>query len=518
MTSAFYLIKYNLVKQVRSHVFLMIVVISILLGFLCVPGANDGYEIFYLGGVRGIYNSAWLGAMAAALPVILLWLPGFYLLRSQISEDRRMKIGQVIAATPTSKLRYIGGKFLSNLSVLAALDLLFTAAIIVMQLIRHESLHIALWQYIQPFLLLTVPYLCVLAALTVLFDTVPGLGGVMGNILIFIVWIALSSMSVAMPGNLFDLFGIGFILAAMMQGAKAYYPGLPDGGSFGYYKTNGVVSTFVWDGMAFEQGFLQSRLAWIGISLIIVLFSALIFDRFREKQKAGKTVKTKKAEAGKHNPNINGAFSLSPVKKSNGVNLLSLIKGELKLMLLGLPAWWYIFSATAMVLSFFVVMNEGLKWISFIMLLPMAIWSQMGCRDKFHSTDDLMASCCPAKYKWLATWVSGVLVSVLVSSGIIIHFVLAGESGYAAAWTTGAVFIPTMALALGSTAGNRKLFEAVYIALFYFGPINNMWKFDFLGVQTNNTFLYAAITGILLALGITVQILKDKRMVTFKMR
>lgn len=265
--------KYNLIRQTRGYKFLGLLAAAVFLGYLCVPGAADGYEIFYMGGVRGVYNSACLGAMAACLPVILLWLPGFYLLRSQISEDRRLKIGQIIAATPMSRLRYISGKVFGSFLVLMSLDVLFTAAVIVMQLIRGEVLQISLMGYLGPLLFITVPHMLVPATLTVLFDVTPGLSGAIGNILIFVIWVSLTTLSVAVPGNAMDLFGLGFLLDQMLNGAKSVFPFLPDTTSFGYYKMEGEIPTFHWSGVSWDTGFLTSRLLWVGLR------SCLLFCR-----------------------------------------------------------------------------------------------------------------------------------------------------------------------------------------------------------------------------------------------
>lgn len=187
------------------------------------PTGTAGYEVIYLGGVRGIYNSAWLGGVGSLLPAILLWLPGFYLLRSQISEDKRLKMGNIIAATPISRLGYIMGKTLANFLVLATLVLIFLTALIGMQLVRHENMQISLLQFVQPFLFLTVPYLFVLAALTVLFDVFPGIKGVFGNVVIFGVWITLLSTSTLVQDSKFDLLGIGTILKKWFRTHKHFF-------------------------------------------------------------------------------------------------------------------------------------------------------------------------------------------------------------------------------------------------------------------------------------------------------
>lgn len=62
LSAYFYLIKSNLKSQMRSYSFLLVIGISVFAGYACVPDAAAGYEIFYIGGVRGIYNSALLRA------------------------------------------------------------------------------------------------------------------------------------------------------------------------------------------------------------------------------------------------------------------------------------------------------------------------------------------------------------------------------------------------------------------------------------------------------------------------
>ncbi len=509
------LIKSNLIKQTRRSSFFLIIGIGIFLGFLCVPDTSAGYEIFYLGGVRGLYNSPWLGALGAVLPVILLWLPGFYLLRSQVTEDKELKVGQMIAASPVSKTRYIYGKFISNFSVLMALQFMFLAALMVMQLIRHESMSLSIIHYVMPMIYVTVPYLLVLAALTILFDVVPVLKGAFGNTIIFVLWIGLSSVSVANPGNRFDLFGIGVFLNSMLEGAKLYFPNLPDAASFGYYKAAVNLPTFVWSGMVWNKDFLSSRLIWVVAAFLITQVSVIVFNRFREPSR----VKKRNKSPGSIVKNtINQRFEaicvLSPIKRKGQVNLLQMVRGELRNMLSAHSIWWYLSALAVMVFTPLVTSGEALKWISLSMLLPMSVWSQMGNMEKACGTSDIIASSCSAYSKWLATWLAGVIVALLLSFGMFTRIAMLSEWNYLTPWLVGVIFLPTLALVLGSVSSNRRLFEAVFIALMYFGPINNMWKFDFMGLTSNNAALYMAITVVLLITGIAVQILREKRLIS----
>lgn len=504
MRTASYLVKHTLIKQTRSYSFALLLVISIFLAFLCVPAANAGYEIFYLGGVRGIYNSYWLGAIATMLPVILLWLPCFYLLRSQVSEDKRLNIGQVIAAAPVRKSHYIFGKFIANFFVLLAAHTVFTFAMMIMQLIHHESFSLNISAYLLPMMVITIPYLLFLAALTLIFDTAPGLKGAFGNVMIFVLWITLTTISVATPGSRFDLFGVGYVLKQMMQGALDVFPNLPEGGSFGYYPQNSSIPTFEWQGMQIDTAFMINRILWLVIILGLVILSTILFDRFKLKNQKAKmaTRNTPTAVPRKR------SLKLTQIKKRSTVNPLLLIKGELKLLLSGQKTWWYILSGIAIVLSSMVVVGEGLKWASLILLLPIGLLSQLGCREKAYNMDQLMTVTGPWLMKWIASFIAGLMITTLFSSGLLVRFILENEWTHVISWCIGGIFLTSLALFLGTLLGNRKAFEGLTIALFYFGPINNMGKLDFFGIQQSNAQLFIIVSLTLLLGSFVVNNLK----------
>ena len=61
------------------------------------------------------------------------------------------------------------------------------------------------------------------------------------------------------------------------------------------------------------------------------------------------------------------------------------------------------------------------------------------------------------------------------------RFAIAAEWGSLAALLAGGVFIPSMALACGTWSGGSKLFEVLYLLLWYIGPMNRIPPIDFLG-------------------------------------
>ena len=59
------------------------------------------------------------------------------------------------------------------------------------------------------------------------------------------------------------------------------------------------------------------------------------------------------------------------------------------------------------------------------------------------------------------------------------------EIGLKVGMVIGALFIPSLALALGIWSGSRKLFEVVYMLWWYAGPINQVDTLDFMGASSN---------------------------------
>ncbi len=100
-------------------------------------------------------------------------------------------------------------------------------------------------------------------------------------------------------------------------------------------------------------------------------------------------------------------------------------------------------------------------------------------------------------------WIAGLAITLLTGSGMIVRSVLGGETAHLAALLAGALFIPSLALALGTVSGTRKVFEIVYLLIWYIGPINGVVPLDFMGATAEATagtvpMAYLAITLVML--------------------
>jgi hypothetical protein len=98
---------------------------------VCAPGfithflerIGSGFFELRLGSYRGLLNAAWIGTLMALTLSFFLSLVGFYVVRGNVEQDRHTGVGQILAATPLTRLTYVFGKFASNVSVLLAMVL-----------------------------------------------------------------------------------------------------------------------------------------------------------------------------------------------------------------------------------------------------------------------------------------------------------------------------------------------------------------------------------------------------------
>jgi len=146
--------------------------------------------------------------------------------------------------------------------------------------------------------------------------------------------------------------------------------------------------------------------------------------------------------------------------------------------------WWWYAGAAGMLVGEIVSPDPNVRsgFLVAAWLWPIFLWSQMGCREASHATSALLFSSERSlSRQFPALWSAGVLVSLLTGAGVGIRLALAADWHSFAAWLAGALFIPSMALALGVWSGASKAFEAIYTVWWYVGPAHQMPGLDFMG-------------------------------------
>ena len=483
------MVKADFLERVRKYSFLVI-----LAGALYLAYAVAAEKVWVLVGdsYRGVYNSAWIGMLMAICCSTFLSLCGFYIVKNSVERDSTTRVGRILAATPMRKEFYTVAKTVSNFAVLACMVLVLMAAAVAMQWLRPEVRPISLWKLWSPFFLFALPAMFVTGSLALLFETLPVLRGGVGNVIYFFVWTF--GIAAGAQSSLDDPAGIRILEISTRQALEKMNPG--SGKNSGFSLTIGgehASRTFFWNGIEWTLHIVAWRLLWVAVGFGVALLASVFFHRF---DPARESIKGKKVKEKSKNTTVDdlsltvepaqpklGYAALTPLGPRGHSRFARLVLSELSLMVKGLRWWWYAVAAGLLVAEFVSPTpqaREGVLLAAWIW--PILLWSQMGCRESRYATQSLIFSAERVLYRQLAAlWTTGVVVALVTGAGTGLRLLVSLDWQAMAAWFAGALFIPSLALALGVWSGSSKLFEALYTVWWYVGPLHQLPSLDFVG-------------------------------------
>ena len=429
---------------------------------------------------------------------------GFYLVKDSVARDKETGVGQIMATTPLTRPLYTLGKWASNFAVLMAMVAVLAMAGIVIQLLQGENARIELMPFITPFIFIVMPVMALVAAFAVLFETIPFLSGGFGNIVYFFAFIfALplgEQLSKTYPA--LDPLGLGLLMDNMGKAALAVYPDY--NGSFLLGSdSQKAFDTFIWSGVDWLPGIILARFAYIGIAILVTLLAALFFDRFDPSHSKPRRMKTSASDSAPEPAPVSQALPvvhLTPLNAaSNRFSFFNVFLAEIKLLLKGQRWWWYAISFILVAAQLFNEPEVTRVLLVITWIWPVLILSGLGCRESRFDTRQIVFSAPrPLGRQLPAAWLSALVITALMGSGAFLRFLLAGEFTSLLAWITGALFIPSLALALGVLTGNSKTFEVVYISWMYL-VIQGTVPLDFVGMTPESPWvIYAPLAVFLL--------------------
>lgn len=479
-----HLTRADFLERVRRTSFLVTLGLAVYLGYV----VSAGQLKLWLGDVRGIYNSAWVGVLMALVANFFLSLAGFYVVKSAVERDRRTGVGEILATTPISKPLYTLGKTASNFAVLVAMIAVLAAMGPVAQWMAGEDTHIGLWPLLAPFLFLSLPAMAVVAACAVLFETLPVLRGGFGNVVWFFAWTGLMPAAIEMPGFP-DPFGLGAVSAKLFEAVRERFGRTDHSFTLGALKTEHGTRTFVWEGMDWTSSIVLKQLVWLLAAVGIALLAALFFNRFDPSRGRARARKANGAA-----PETAGEAVVVPIpihlqplpEGARRFSFLDLLRAETRLLLQGQRWWWWAVALGLLIAGFAAPLDTARQFIlPAAWIWPLLRWSALGGREARYGTDGLVFSAAyPLSRQLPAAWASGALLAMITGGGVAVRLGLAGDWAGLGAWTVGALFIPTLALALGIWSGGGKLFEVIYLLLWYLGPLQHVPGMDYLGALT----------------------------------
>lgn len=503
-------------ERVRRYSFLLTLGAVILMGVLVINGTvgmdlgsgDASIRIRY----HGEFNSAWIGTMTVMVTNTFMGLFGFYLVSDCIKRDIRTGVGQIIATTPVRKAAYLVGKWISNFAVLSVLVLILTLAAAIMVLLKGEAA-LELDALLMPFLAVALPNMALIAALAVVFETVPWLRGAVGNVIYFFVWIfsfLLWFMAQTSLPFIKDPIGYNVFGTSLYATARAAFPDAPLSKVLGVGNFNlpgTQYKVFNWTGVDWNAGVVGEQWLWAVCGLGLILVAALWFARFDPSKEGLRHArsKLKDAKLGEPaEPRKNALHiampSFSPlVSKIARVSpFLGVLFAELRMLLNGRRWWWWLITLglnIAIIISPFSATKKYLLPVAWLWLLP--VLSVMGNRERKNNTSQMVfSSSRPVLRQLPAAWLAGVLVTVLLTSVGVIVLIANGNLSALVGWVGGVIFIPTLALALGIFSSGSRLFEVVYVIWWYLGPLQKTAGMDF--INGPSQFYLLAAAGLLL--------------------
>jgi hypothetical protein len=188
---------------------------------------------------------------------------------------------------------------------------------------------------------------------------------------------------------------------------------------------------------------------------------------------------------------------------------VSIVKAELFLMLKGHSWWWYMCALGLVVATPFVPLDRVAQMLfAAAWLWPILVWSEMGVREIKHQTyQTVFSTAHPVRRQFPAIWLAGVIVAVAMGAGFAFRLILTGSGQDIYAIAIGALFIPSLALALGVWTNGSRTFEITYLLLWYMSIQSGATVFDFRGataeaVSSGIPLYYIIITIILIVLAV----------------
>lgn len=540
------ILRADFLERTRQYGFLLTLGLTAYAGYMMAPPASAGYLAFSIGGHRPYYSSAWVGTIFGAVAATLLSLIGFFLVRSAIDRDRLTRVGRIMASTPMTRVSYVLGKWLSNLAVLGTILAVLTLMALMMQLLRGEDSHVDPAALLAAIWLIGMPPLAMGAAVAVFVETTPLLRGPLGPILFVLLWVAWLVLPVGMMFThpervlpLADLTGLSRSMVSLYAAVDA--AGLRfDAGATDLFQPVDprLVRCFRWTGIGWSPGAVLERVAWVGWAALIALAAALPFDRFdpapsrprwlswmagrrrpkprvarRRRLPWGRGTKTGAVPvqaASGDAPRASETVRLAPLDRSlRSGRFLSVVAAELRLMTRGHAWWWY--GAVLILVLCILLTPAGLSrglFVPALWLWPIGIWSAMGAREARMLTGPLVFSAPhPLRRQLPATWLAGVLVGLVVVLVAAVRPGIHGDLEGLPGLVVGAVFIPSLALALGTWSSGNRMFEVLYIVLWYPGILGRVAPLDFLGASPASRnagvpLYYLAGTLVLMALAV----------------
>ena len=458
----------DLRQRLRTPRFWLLVAGLAALMWWCFPAVDRDFLTVSVGdGMRGRYSSAWIGMVIALMYSSTLSLAGFYLVRGTVARDLETKTWQLLVATTMSRTGYLVAKWLSHVVVFLLVMAAGLAVGLAAQWLRAEDLRIDLLELAKPVLVLTLPSLAMTAALAVWFDLVPWLRRSAGNVLFFVLWVA--------------LLGVGVSQAEQSPGAPLPWPGDPHGLLVAEYDLSRAWPTvdagkelglsvgkqmlegkapvlLAWTHWNVSDADIRARGFWLALSLGVLLLAAPVLDVC-----AAHVGKPGRARS-------EGARlrwlekALSPLQRTP---FGTFVAAELRLVLRPRRAWWWLALLGALGTQLFAPDKALAVAVIVAWVLLLDVFARLVLREHETRTDALVFTAPNMRMRLLTVRaIVGIGLAWLVTLPALLRLAVAHPQAAFATLVAG-ISIALWGLACGALFRNGRLFELLALMAAY---------------------------------------------------
>ncbi|MBK8286944.1 MAG: ABC-2 transporter permease [Ahniella sp.] len=377
----------------------------------CFPPIESGYRtLSLLDGSRGYYSSAWAGVALGLIYSTMLNLIGFYLVRGTLTRDIETRVWQLLVTTPMTRGAYLLAKWASHMAVFFMIALVGLVVALVAQWVRNEDRQIDLIELVKPLLLISVPSFALTAMFAIWFDLIPWLRRTAGNVLFFIVWTVMLTMSVAPyegiqkpepQGWTSDPGGM-IVMAKEFARVREAQTGKPleFGFNLGGAPARKGVEPFEWKGWSPEPKLIASRFLWLALAMALTFAAAPLLDWAASRGLAKAKANSGAGRSLKWLNWIMNPFARGPL----GILTIA----ELKQALRQRKMWWWL-AAIGVVGAQFGSPETARIALLFAWILPLDVLARGVLRERDHGTGALVFTAwasCPGSLpqdSWLAS-------------------------------------------------------------------------------------------------------------------
>lgn len=464
----------DLRERTRARGFWLLMALVAAVTWWSFPPTSAKYVVLALNGqYRALYSSAWVGMVVAMLSIWLSLL-GFYLVRGTLVRDIETRVWQLLAATPMTRAGYLLAKWCSNMAVLLLIVAASLAVALAAQWVRAEDRAIDLIELLKPTVWIALPSLALTAAFAVWFDMLPLLRRTAGNVLYFVVWIAILAGTVPMleagPGGAAAGSSIGdprgmalFQQAVLRQAAPQLAEPLHSGFCMGCGLAGRTPKTFRWTSWQVTWSALAGRAFWLLLALAAVAGAAPFLDRAAAH--AGATRTARAQGGGRRLAWLD--LLLAPLQRFGAG---ALIAAETQRNLRQRPLWWWCALLGAAGTGAFAPLPAAAIAVLASWMLLLDLYSKAALHERDSRTGAIVFSAPGAgRSVLLARWTMLAAGGCVATLPALLRFAFAAPM-IALAMLAVSLSLATWALALGAVTRNARAFELLacccaYIAL-----------------------------------------------------